>query len=43
VGSSADLLSLVRVKEIAQAALAQAHVKFAEQKAVDEAALAAAA
>jgi hypothetical protein len=43
VGSSADLLSLVRVKEIAQATLAQAHVKFAEQKAADEAALAAAA
>jgi hypothetical protein len=43
VGSSADLLSLVRAREIAQAALAQAQVKFAEQKAAADAALAAAA
>jgi hypothetical protein len=43
VGSSADLHSLVHAKEIAQAALAQAQVKFAEQKAADDAALAAAA
>jgi hypothetical protein len=41
VGSSIDLLSLVRAKEIAQAALAQAQVKFAEQKATEDAALAA--
>jgi hypothetical protein len=43
VGSSADFLSLVRAKEIAQAALAHAQVKFAEQKATADAALAAAA
>jgi hypothetical protein len=43
VGSSVDLLSLVRAKEIAQASLAQAQVKFAEQKAAEDAALAAAA
>jgi hypothetical protein len=43
VGSSADLPSLVRAKEIAQAALAQAQVKFAEQKAAADAVLAATA
>jgi hypothetical protein len=38
LGSTAELLSLVRAKEIAQAALAQAQVKLAEQKAaVDDA------
>jgi hypothetical protein len=42
VGSSVVLLSLVCAKEIAQAALAQAQVKFAEQKAAEDAALAAA-
>jgi hypothetical protein len=35
VGSSAEFLSLVRAKELAQAALAQAQVKFAAQKAAD--------
>jgi hypothetical protein len=43
VGSCVDLLSLVRTKEIAQAALAQAQVKFVDQKADEEAATAAAA
>jgi hypothetical protein len=43
VGSFVDLLSLVRVKEIAQAVLAQAQVKFAEQKAAEDTTLAAAA
>jgi hypothetical protein len=43
VGSSAELLSLVRAKEIAQAALAQAQVTLAEQKAAADAELAAAA
>jgi hypothetical protein len=43
VGSSVDLLSLVRAKEIAQATLAQAQVKFAEQKAAEDVALAAVA
>jgi hypothetical protein len=38
VGSCSELLFLVRAKEIAQAALAQAQVKFAQQKAVEEAA-----
>jgi hypothetical protein len=41
VGSCVDLLSLVRAKEIAQAALAQDQVKFAEQKAAEDAAAAA--
>jgi hypothetical protein len=41
VGSSAEFLSLVRAKELAQAALAQAQVKFAAQKAADDAAAAA--
>jgi hypothetical protein len=40
-GSSAKFLSLVRAKELAQAALAHAQVKFAEQKAADDAAVAA--
>jgi hypothetical protein len=40
VGSSAELLSLVRAKEIAQAALAQAQVTLAEQKATADAVLA---
>jgi hypothetical protein len=40
VGLSVELLSLVRAKELAQAALAQAQVKFNEQKAVEDAALA---
>jgi hypothetical protein len=43
VGSPADLLSLVHAKEIAQAALAQAQVKFAEQKVAADAVLAATA
>jgi hypothetical protein len=43
VGSSDELLSLVRAKEIAQAALAQAQVTLAEQKAAAEAELAEAA
>jgi hypothetical protein len=43
VGSSIELLSLVRAKEIAQAALAQAQVTLAEQKAAADAALAEAA
>jgi hypothetical protein len=43
VGSTAELLSLVRAKEISQAALAQAQVKLAEQKAAADAALAEAA
>jgi hypothetical protein len=41
VGSCSKLLSLVWAKEIAQAALAQAQVKFAKQKANAEAAAAA--
>jgi hypothetical protein len=41
VGSSSELLSLVRAKEIAQAALAQAQVNFAIEKAASEAAAAA--
>jgi hypothetical protein len=41
-GSAAEFLSLVRAKELAQAALAHAQVKFAEQKAADDAAVAAA-
>jgi hypothetical protein len=40
VGSSSELLSLVRAKEIAQAALAQAQVIFASEKAASEAAVA---
>jgi hypothetical protein len=40
VGSSSELLSLVRPKEIAQAALAQAQVNFAIEKAASEAAVA---
>jgi hypothetical protein len=40
VGSSAELLSLVRAKEIAQAALAQDQVTLAEQKAAADAVLA---
>jgi hypothetical protein len=40
VGSSSELLSLVRAKEIAQAALAQAQVNFAKEKAASEAAAA---
>jgi hypothetical protein len=43
VGSTAKLLSLVRAKEIAQAALSQAQVKLAEQKAAADEALAEAA
>jgi hypothetical protein len=43
VGSTSELLSLVRAKEIAQASLAQAQVKLAEQKAAVDAALAEAA
>jgi hypothetical protein len=43
VGSSAELLSLVHAKEIAQAALAQAQVTLAEQKAAADAVLAEAA
>jgi hypothetical protein len=43
VGSSVELLSLVRAKEIAQAALAQAQVTLAEQKAAADAELAVAA
>jgi hypothetical protein len=43
VGSPVDLLSLVRAKEIAQAALAQAQVKFAEQKVAKDAVIAAVA
>jgi hypothetical protein len=41
-GSSVEFLSLVRAKELAQAALAQAQVKFAEQKSADDAAVVAA-
>jgi hypothetical protein len=43
VGSSAELLSLVCAKEIAQAALAQAQVTLAEQKATAAVVLAEAA
>jgi hypothetical protein len=43
VGSCVDLLSLVHAKEIAQAALAQAQVNFAEQKAAEDATTAVAA
>jgi hypothetical protein len=38
-GSSAEFLSLVCAKELAQAALAQAQVKFTEQKAAEDAAV----